>query len=66
MENLVKFLSMYKTVNIYTIASNGFHDELFNDNKEMETEQCGSYRRSYRYCLEKIEKGNGSERKSWI
>ena len=39
MEDLVKFLSIYKTVNIYTIASNGFHDELFNDNKEMETEE---------------------------
>ena len=39
MEDIVKFLSIYKTVNIYTIASNGFHDELFNDNKEMETEE---------------------------
>ena len=35
----MKFLSIYKTVNIYIIASNSFHDELFNDNKEMETEE---------------------------
>ena len=28
-----------KTANIYAIATNGFHDELFNDNKEEEVEE---------------------------
>ena len=28
-----------KTANIYAIATNGFHDELFNDNKEAEVKE---------------------------
>ena len=45
-ERCVKYGSIYarsgksdETVNIYAIATNGFHDELFNDNKETETEE---------------------------
>ena len=45
-ERCVKYGSIYarsgksdETVNIYAIATNGFHDELFNDDKETETEE---------------------------